>query len=156
MRKPISSDERAKMQEGTLYPYYGATGQVGWINSYLSDFDGLCIAEDCGNYAAGEASSYIVKGKIWVNNHAHLLKCKDNMNIYFLNEYFRQLNLMDYVNGTTRLKLTQAAMKTIPVLCPPIELQNYFGTLVEQSDKSKFEIEASIVKINNMLRALTK
>ena len=154
LRKPISSEERAKMQDGTLYPYYGATGQVGWINAYLSDFEGICIAEDCGNYAAGEASSYIVRGRIWVNNHAHLLKCRENINIYFLNEYFRQADLMDYVNGATRLKLTQSAMKTIPVLCPPLELQNKFAAFVEQIDKSKFEIQKSIEKLETLKKAL--
>ena len=145
MRKPISSAERASMQVGTLYPYYGATGQVGWINDYLSDFDGLCIAEDCGNYHAGEASSYIVRGKIWVNNHAHLLKCVTGVsNLYFINEFFRFADLMDYVNGATRLKLTQSAMKTIPILCPPIELQNQFAAFVEQTDKSKVVVQKAL------------
>ena len=154
LRKPISSEERAKMQDGTLYPYYGATGQVGWINAYLSDFEGICIAEDCGNYAAGEASSYIVRGRIWVNNHAHLLKCRENINIYFLNEYFRQADLMDYVNGATRLKLTQSAMKTIPILFPPLELQNQFAAFVEQTDKSKLAIQESFAELETLKRAL--
>lgn len=138
LRKPINSEERMNMQNGVLYPYYGATGQVGFINEYLSNFDGLCIAEDCGNYKAGEESSYVVKGKVWVNNHAHLLKCKDNCNLYYLNEFFRYTDLTEYVNGATRQKLTQSKLKEIKVLNPPIELQNQFASFVEQIDKSKY------------------
>ena len=138
LRKPINSEERMNMQNGVLYPYYGATGQVGFINEYLSNFDGLCIAEDCGNYKAGEESSYIVKGKVWVNNHAHLLKCKDNCNLYYLNEFFRYIDLTGYVNGATRQKLTQSKLKEIKVLNPPIEQQNQFASFVEQIDKSKY------------------
>ncbi len=140
LRRPINSEERMKMQEGILYPYYGATGQVGYINDYLSDFDGLCIAEDCGNYKAGEESAYIVKGKIWVNNHAHLLKCKANYNLYFLKEFLFQADLSEYVNGATRQKLTQSKLREIKVLNPSLELQNKFADFVQQIDKSKFNI----------------
>ena len=138
LRKPINSEERMKMQEGILYPYYGATGQVGYINDYLSDFEGLCIAEDCGNYKAGEESAYIVKGKIWVNNHAHLLKCKENYNLYFLKEFLFQADLSEYVNGATRQKLTQSKLREIKVLNPSLELQNKFADFVQQIDKSKY------------------
>ena len=137
LRKPINSEERMKMQEGILYPYYGATGQVGYVNDYLSDFEGLCIAEDCGNYKAGEESAYIVKGKIWVNNHAHLLKCKDDYNLYFLKEFLFQADLSEYVNGATRQKLTQSKLREIKVLNPSLELQNKFADFVQQIDKSK-------------------
>ena len=138
LRKPINSEERMKMQEGILYPYYGATGQVGYVNDYLSDFEGLCIAEDCGNYKSGEESAYIVKGKIWVNNHAHLLKCKDDYNLYFLKEFLFQADLSEYVNGATRQKLTQSKLREIKVLNPSLELQNKFADYVQQIDKSKY------------------
>lgn len=137
-RKPINDGVRSSMKEGELYPYYGATGVVDYINEYITDEELLCIAEDCGNYKAGEDSSYIIEGKAWVNNHAHLVKTKECCDIKYLHQYLKISDLMPYVSGTTRLKLTQKKMKEIPVLLPSIELQNKFVAISQQADKSKF------------------
>ncbi len=138
-RKPINDGVRGSMKEGELYPYYGATGVVDYINDYITDEELLCIAEDCGNYKAGEDSSYIINGKAWVNNHAHLVKAKQCCEIKYLHQYLKITDLMPYVSGTTRLKLTQKKMKEIPVLLPSIELQNKFVSIAEQADKSGFD-----------------
>lgn len=138
LRKPINDAVRSKMHTGELYPYYGANGQVDSINEYLMDCTALCLAEDCGAYGAGEATSYIITGKSWVNNHAHILIPREGCDIEFANTYFKILDLSQYVTGTTRLKLTQGKMKEIPFLLPPIDSQNQFSAFVRQSDKSKF------------------
>ena len=140
LRKPINDAVRSGMHTGTLYPYYGANGQVDSINEYLMDAEALCLAEDCGSYGAGEVSSYIVSGKCWVNNHAHVLFPRECCNIQFANVFFRIMDLREYVTGTTRLKLTQGKMKEIPMLLLPIELQEQFAAFVKQSDKSKFAL----------------
>lgn len=136
-RKPINEGERSEMKEGDLYPYYGATGIVDYINDYITDEELLCIAEDCGNYKAGEESAYIIRGKAWVNNHAHLVKVKDSCDIKYLYYYLKITNLMPYVSGTTRLKLTQKKLKEILVTLPSAELQNRFVAIAQQADKSK-------------------
>lgn len=138
LRKPVNDAERAKMKTGTLYPYYGANGQVDSINDFLIDGTALCLAEDCGAYGSGEATSYIIRGKAWVNNHAHVLIPRENCDIEYANAFFRILDMQEFVSGTTRLKLTQSKMKKIPVVLPPIELQKEFAAFVKQSDKSKF------------------
>lgn len=138
-RKPINDGVRGSMKEGELYPYYGATGVVDYINDYITDEELLCIAEDCGNYKAGEDSSYIINGKAWVNNHAHLVKAKECCEIKYLHQYLKITDLMPYVSGTTRLKLTQKKMKEIPVLLPSIVLQNKFVSIADQADKSGFD-----------------
>lgn len=138
LRKPINDAVRSEMHTGQLYPYYGANGQVDSINDYLMDCDAICLAEDCGAYGAGEHTSYIVSGKCWVNNHAHVLIPKECCDIEFANVYFRILDMTEYVTGTTRLKLTQAKMKTLPMILPTLELQREFAAFVRQSDKSKF------------------
>ena len=137
LRKPINDAVRSEMHTGQLYPYYGANGQVDSINAYLMDCDAICLAEDCGAYGAGEHTSYIVSGKCWVNNHAHVLIPKECCDIEFANIYFRILDMTEYVTGTTRLKLTQAKMKTLPMILPSLELQREFAAFVCQSDKSK-------------------
>jgi type I restriction enzyme S subunit len=154
LRKPMNDGERAAMQSGTLYPYYGAMGQAGLINDYLSDFDAICLAEDCGNYGAGEKSSYIIRGKAWVNNHAHLLKCKPNTNIEFLNECFRIMDLTPFINGTTRPKLTQAKLRTIKVPSPSLEIQKTFAAYSRSVDKLKFNLQQAIEKTKKMSSAI--
>ncbi len=141
LRKPINDAVRANMHTGALYPYYGANGQVDQINDYLMDCKAICLAEDCGSYGAGEATSYIVSGKCWVNNHVHVLIPKDCCDIEFANVYFWILDMTEYVSGTTRLKLTQGRMREIPMIIPPKELQEQFAAFVRQTDKSKLFIQ---------------
>ena len=147
LRKPINDAVRSEMHTGQLYPYYGANGQVDSINDYLMDCDAICLAEDCGAYGAGEHTSYIVSGKCWVNNHAHVLIPKECCDIEFANVYFRILDMTEYVTGTTRLKLTQAKMKTLPMILPSLEQQREFAAFVRQSDKSKFELEQTLAEL---------
>ena len=137
LRKPINDTVRAEMHENAEYPYYGANGQVDTINEYLMDCTALCLAEDCGAYGAGDATSYIVDGKCWVNNHAHVLIPKECCDINYANAFFRIMDLSKYVSGTTRLKLTQGKMKEIPVVLPEFDQQIMFADFVNQSDKSK-------------------
>ena len=139
-RKPINDSVRQGMKTGELYPYYGATGQVDLINEYLTDETLLCIAEDCGNYNAGDESSYIITGKAWVNNHAHLVRPKEGICIItYLHYYLTISDLNEYVSGTTRKKMTQGSLVRIPVTLPTIGEQHRFASFVEQADKSKFD-----------------
>lgn len=154
LRKPINYAERSEMRTGALYPYYGANGQIDSVNDYLMDGEAICLAEDCGAYGAGEPSSYIVSGKCWVNNHAHVLFPRECCNIKFANVYFKIIDLSEYVTGTTRLKLTQAKMKKIPILLPPIELQNEFARFVEKTEQVKSKIKQSLEKLETLKKAL--
>lgn len=154
LRRPINDATRSGMRSGKLYPYYGANGQVDSINEYLMDCEAICLAEDCGSYGAGEQTSFIVRGKCWVNNHAHVLIPKPNCDIEFANAFFRILDMTEYVTGTTRLKLTQASLKKIPILLPPLERQKAFATLAHQLDKSKVELQKSIASTSAMIKSL--
>ena len=138
-RRPINEGVRSEMKDGELYPYYGATGVVDYINDYLTDDELLCIAEDCGNYNAGEESAYIIRGKAWVNNHAHLVKTKEACDVKYLYYFLKIADLKPYVSGTTRLKLTQKKLKKISVTLPSTDKQKTFVKIAEQADKSKFE-----------------
>lgn len=122
-RIPVNSDERAK-RLGDV-PYFGATGQVGWINDFIFDEEILLIGEDGAPFFdKSKPIAYIVSGKSWVNNHAHALRanCEVTSN-YYLKYYLDWFDFNGYVNGTTRLKLTQAAMNSIPVRVPPLAEQ---------------------------------
>ena len=134
-RKPINSSERASRIKGKeqseLYPYYGATGQVGFIDDYITDGEYVLLGEDGAPFLdAFSKKAYIISGKTWVNNHAHVLKSKTNNK--FLCYYLNSFNYKGYVSGTTRLKLTQAEMKRIPVPVPPLSEQERIVSRIEE------------------------
>lgn len=122
MRKPINATEREQRLKNSThkYAYYGATGQVGYIDDFLCDFESILLGEDGAPFLEPfKDKAYIVSGKYWVNNHAHILTAKQNFAInkfvcYFLNI----VDYMPYVSGTTRLKLNQSAMKQIKIPIP--------------------------------------
>ena len=154
-RKPINEGERSAMKDGELYPYYGATGVVDYINDYLTDERLLCIAEDCGNYGPGEESSYIIEGKAWVNNHAHVVKPNDELcDITYLHNYLKVTDLLPFVSGTTRKKLTQKAMSDLDIILPQIDKQREYVSICDQADKSKFELKKSIEAIDKVIKSL--
>ena len=110
-RKPINATERADRQ-GNI-PYYGATGQVGWIDDYLTNEHLVLVGEDGAPFLELiKDKAYVIKGKAWVNNHAHILRSffGEIGNLYLMH-YLNIIDFSDYVNGTTRLKLTQASRK---------------------------------------------
>lgn len=125
-REPVSSDERNKRIAGKpineLFPYYGATGPVGLIDGYLIEGRYVLIGEDGAPFFDSNKNiAYIVDGKIWVNNHAHILdSITDND---FLCHFLNQFDFTGYVTGTTRLKLTQGKLRDIPVKFPPLNEQ---------------------------------
>ena len=74
--------------------------------------------------------AYIISGKAWVNNHAHVLRSKTNNK--FLCYYLNSISYKGYVSGTTRLKLTQASMKQIPVPVPSLPEQECIVARIEE------------------------
>lgn len=74
--------------------------------------------------------AYIISGKTWVNNHAHILRSKTNNK--FLCYYLNAFDYKRYVSGTTRYKLTQAEMKRIMVPVPPLEEQAHIVARIEE------------------------
>ena len=135
LRKPINSKERVARIEGKvqseLYPYYGATGQVGFIDDYITDGEYVLLGEDGAPFLNSFANkAYVISGKAWVNNHAHVLRSKGSNK--FLCNYLNYFNYKGYVSGTTRLKLTQAQMKTIPVPVLPLDEQERIVARIEE------------------------
>lgn len=132
LRKPVNASERKK-RVGP-YPYYGATGQVGWIDDFRQDGEFVLLGEDGAPFLdLVKEKAYIVTGKCWVNNHAHVLKGKDGI---CLNKYLlyslNQTNFNGLVNGTTRLKLTQASLRKIPVNLAPFKEQQLIVAKIEE------------------------
>ena len=138
LRKPINSAERqqriAGKRQSELYPYFGATGQVGWIDDYMTDGQYILIGEDGAPFLdIYKDKAYKISGKTWVNNHAHILKGKDNViSDDFALHYLNSINYTDFVNGTTRLKLTKSSLIEIPVVLPPLPEQLAIVSKIEE------------------------
>ena len=107
-RIPITASNR---KEGP-YPYYGANGIQDYVDDYIFDDELVLLAEDGGNFGSKERPiAYRVSGKCWVNNHAHVLKPKDGINVDYLCYSLMFYDTGKLVNGATRQKLTQAMMR---------------------------------------------
>jgi type I restriction enzyme S subunit len=113
MRKPITKSKRTK---GNV-PYYGAMGVQDYVSGYIFDEDLVLVAEDCGNYKHFGQTAYTIRGKAWVNNHAHILRCK-NVDWIFLKEYLNYQDVSHFINTGNRDKLNKAVLERIPVSLP--------------------------------------
>src|SRR5690606_4539504 len=84
LRVPINDEIRQTMQ-GNI-PYYGANGIQGYIDKYIFDEDLILLAEDGGNFEEYHTRpiAYKISGKSWVNNHAHILRAKQEFNQDFI------------------------------------------------------------------------
>ncbi|NCD19127.1 MAG: hypothetical protein EOL89_03945 [Actinobacteria bacterium] len=129
-RVPVSAAERAK-RPGVV-PYYGATGQVDTIDQALFNEPLLLLGEDGVQFFdPTRPKAYLIDGPAWVNNHAHVLRVRGLIDRRFLRYFLNYFDYRGYANGTTRLKLTQAAMKKIPVLLPPLEEQQRIVAILD-------------------------
>ena len=142
-RKPITRKNRI---EGTI-PYYGATGILSYVKNYIFDEQLVLLGEDGAKWQSGEKSAFIIKGKSWVNNHAHVIKpqkaiLNDNWLVYNLN--FQ--NLIPFVSGMTVPKLNQTNMKQIKIPLPPLAEQEKIIRLLDKLQEKTLQLEQNYQK----------
>ena len=118
VRVPLNETQRATMPGP--YPYCGANGVLDYVNDYVLDDDVILIAEDGGYFDEflTRPIAYQMSGKIWVNNHAHILKAKSGYNQDFLYYSLVHKNIMPYLLGGTRAKLNKFEMYKIEINVP--------------------------------------
>lgn len=143
LREPVSKANRV---EG-IYPYYGASGIVDYIDKYIFDEKCVLIGEDGAKWGAGEQSAFIATGKYWVNNHCHILrpnrtKIIDELLVNILNN----LDLIQFISGCVVPKLTQKDLKNIQIPLPPLEVQE---EIVKELDGYQAIIDGSQKVIDN-------
>lgn len=113
-RKPVTKKDRCN----GIYPYYGASGVQDYVDKYIFDGRYLLVGEDGAKWGASDKSAYIVDGKCWVNNHAHILKLDNSINDKMVEYYLVYKDLSEYITGAIVPKLTQQALKQIPIPVP--------------------------------------
>ena len=145
-RKPITKKNRIHGE----YPYYGATGIVDWVADYIFDEELVLIGEDGAKWDAGEKTAFIVDGKYWVNNHAHVVKPNtEKLLNKWLTYYLCGIDLKPWVTGMTVPKLNQGQLKSIPIPLPPLAEQE---RIIAKLDAAFAEIE-SLNKIASIRKA---
>lgn len=121
-RIPLSSSERA-IRKGN-YPYYGASFVIDYVDDYLFDDQFLLISEDGENLNTRNTPiAFLVNGKFWVNNHAHVLKGKKSHLTRYLMYYFSFLDISPYLSGAVQPKLSKSNLESIPILIPENEME---------------------------------
>jgi type I restriction enzyme, S subunit len=133
LRVPLNKLERSKIQGD--FPYYGATGQVDSINDYKFDGKFLLITEDASlsnPINRKKPIAFIVQGKFWVNNHAHVVQTNEELDLDFLCYYINSIQIMDYAQKQgTRAKLNKTSLEKIPVVFPTMKTQKQIVTKLD-------------------------
>ena len=130
-RKPVTKGNR----ETGEYPYYGASGIVDYVSDYIFDGDYLLVSEDGANLVARTTPiAFSASGKIWVNNHAHVLKFDTYIERKFVEYYLNMIDLSRYISTAAQPKLTQDNLNKIPIPVPSIEDQAHIVFTLDRFD----------------------
>ncbi|MFV4932600.1 restriction endonuclease subunit S [Lactobacillus delbrueckii] len=122
MRIPLSISDRKNREK--IYDYYGASGVIDKVDTYLFDRTLLLISEDGANLIArNKPIAFLATGKYWVNNHAHVVDGVDISLLTFISLVINGMNISDYISGTAQPKLTQANLNRLPIPLPPLAEQ---------------------------------
>jgi len=152
-RIPIKDADRGKMQG--KYPYYGASGIIDYVNDYIFDDDLILLGEDGANIIMRSTPlAFLVSGKVWINNHAHVLKTKSGFSRYYVCNYLESLSYDKYNTGTAQPKLNREVCEKIPVLLPPKKEQNRLSELFTTWDTAIEKQSELIEKLKLRKRAL--
>ena len=148
-RKPVKESERKKGP----YPYYGASGIVDYVDSYLFDGRYLLIAEDGENLRTRQTPiAFMADGKFWVNNHAHIVIGNGEVETEYLHYFLQHADIQSYLTGAVMPKLTQGNLNKIPVRYPELDYQKQIIQVLCAFDR-KIDLNH---RINQTLEAMAQ
>lgn len=157
IRVPVSAETRSYIQD-RIYPYYGASGIIDYVDSYLFEEDLILVAEDGANLLSRSTPlAFIARGKYWVNNHAHIIKPLDE-NIDYWQLVLASYDFTPIVSGSAQPKLTKDNLASIKLPVPPIsEINQIFDNLkpkIKLIDKQSKKMKLVIAKLQEYRAAL--
>ncbi|AWN61769.1 restriction endonuclease subunit S [Streptococcus sobrinus] len=130
LRVPVTASNRIP---GKI-PYYGANGVQDYVEGFTHDGEYVLVAEDGANDLRNYPVNFVV-GKVWVNNHAHVLSGKANkLSNHFLKDRLKTINFERYLVGGSRAKLNADILMKIPVSFPSLPEQSAIGQLFSTLD----------------------
>ncbi len=150
-RKPVTKSDRKSGE----YPYYGASGIVDYVNDYIFDDNLLLISEDGANLVMRTYPiAFSITGKSWVNNHAHVLKFKDQATQKFTEYYLNHIDIKEFVSGMAQPKLNQENLNRIQIPMPELKEQKkiveYLDSLSEKVQSLKKLQEEQLVDLDSL------
>jgi type I restriction enzyme S subunit len=154
-RIPLNSQEREKRKG--IYPYYGASGIIDFVDDFLFEGEHVLISEDGENLRSRTTPiAFKANGKFWVNNHAHIVKGRKP----FLNDwiiyYFKNLDINSYITGAVQPKLNKENLLSIPIYLPNFENAEQIAEILSSLD-DKIELNNAINKnLEDLAQALFK
>jgi type I restriction enzyme S subunit len=139
------------------YPYYGASGIVDYVDGFLFDGEYLLVAEDGENLRSRNTPiAFRATGKFWVNNHAHIIQGNEKALTRYLEYAINLADIASYLTGSIMPKLTQGNLNRLPVVIPPMAVQEKIVKIVgEIDDKVKLNIQIN-ENLESMARAIFK
>jgi type I restriction enzyme S subunit len=152
-RIPVKLADRKKMQGE--FPYYGASGIIDYVDDYLFEGESLLIAEDGANLISRTTPiAFIANGKYWVNNHAHVLRFSGLADLFYLEYFFKFIDLSPYLTGSAQPKLNQKNLNRIPILLPPLNLQVEFRERIALIHKQEIIMKRSQEMLDDLFLSL--
>jgi len=119
--KRIPLNSRQRNDRKGIFPYYGASGIVDFIDDFIFDGEHVLISEDGENLRSRNTPvAFKAKGKFWVNNHAHIVKGKEEFLNNWIVYHFSNLDLNPYISGAVQPKLNKEALLSIPIKTPTV------------------------------------
>ena len=152
LRQPVKEADRVN---GDI-PYYGANGQQGWISKALFDEPLVLVAEDGGHFGdpVSRGVAYRIDGPSWVNNHAHVLRPAETIDVEYLHRALRHYDFGPYISGSTRAKLNQAQLNKARLPLPPLDLQHRFADIIESVEKLRASQRAHLGELDTLFASL--
>ena len=115
------------------YPYWGAGNIVDYVDDYIFDEELILLGEDGAPFFDyTRPVAFLVKEKVWVNNHIHVLRPKnEKIDSHFLVHWLNNVDYKSYINGSILNKLTQSNMNAIAFALPPLEEQKCIADFLD-------------------------
>lgn len=152
-RRPVKVGDRDKVRG--VIPYYGASGVVDYVNNHLFDEDLILLGEDGENILSRVVPlAFKISGKAWVNNHAHVLRPRNEFDIDFLTAYLESLDYADLNSGTAQPKLNKQSCLTIRVPRPPLMDQRRIARAISDIDGHAASLKRLIAKKRDVKKGM--
>ena len=139
-RKPVTKAARVSGE----YPYYGANGVQDYVADYIFDGVYVLVGED-GSVITSSGKPVVnwATGKIWVNNHAHIIEEKPGVLLRYLFYFLQTVNIAPLIHGNIP-KLTGSDFKAILIAVPPLEVQQEIVRILDQFTELTAELTAEL------------
>lgn len=146
MRVPIKSSDRKRMS-GKI-PYYGASGIIDYIDRHIFDEPIMLLSEDGANLVERKTPiAFRVEGRSFVNNHAHVYKPKDPIDIDYIVALIERMEVSQYLTGTAQPKLNKNKADSMSFPYPSHEERSNFVSLVNSLSQERVTLESKLAEL---------